>query len=183
MLIYIGGAARTGKGILVRRLLHEQRMAFLSLDVLKMGLTRGVSEYDIDPDAGPMVVGERLWPLVREMSINLMDEGVDYVVEGEMLPKHVAAFQREHPGQVQACFLGYASITPEQKLREIRSYSGLPNDWSSEYADDELLNIIRREIVFSQYLKDECTVYNLRYFDMSENFEQTLDAVVDYLLV
>jgi hypothetical protein len=183
MLVFIGGAARTGKGILVRRLLNEHRMSFLSLDVLKMGLTRGVPEFDIDPDAGGIAVGERLWPLVREMSFNLMDEGVDYVLEGEILPKDVAAFQREYPAQIKACFLGYASITPEQKLRDIRAHPGLPNDWSSEYADAELLNVIRREIVFSQYLKDECAIYNLRYFDTSKDFEQTLDAVVAYLLV
>ncbi len=42
MLLFIGGAARTGKGILVRRLLAELRLPYLSLDVLKMGLTRGV---------------------------------------------------------------------------------------------------------------------------------------------
>ncbi len=52
MLIFIGGAARTGKGILARRLLSECQLPFLSLDVLKMGLARGVPEYPIDPDAG-----------------------------------------------------------------------------------------------------------------------------------
>jgi hypothetical protein len=181
MLIYIGGAARTGKGILVRRLLHEHRMSFLSLDVLKMGLTRGVPEYDIDPDAGPIIVSERLWPLVREMSINLLGEGVDYIIEGEVLPKHVAAFQRDHPGKVKACFLGYVPITLEQKLREIRAHAGLPNDWSSEYSDPELLNVITEMIIFSQYLKDECAVYGLRYFDTSENFEQVLDAVMAFI--
>ena len=181
MLIYVGGAARTGKGILARRLLHEHRMSFLSLDVLKMGLTRGVPEYNINPDAGGIVVGERLWPLVREMSFNLMGEGVDYVVEGEILPKHVAAFQREYPAHIKACFLGYTSITPEQKLQEIRAHAGLPNDWSSDYADAELLNVIREMIVFSQYLKDECAVHNLRYFDTSQDFEQTLDAVIAYI--
>ena len=57
MLLFIGGAARTGKGMLVRRLLVERRMPYLSLDVLKMGLARGVPEYDIDPDAGGIIVG------------------------------------------------------------------------------------------------------------------------------
>ena len=64
MLLFIGGAARTGKGILVRRLLAEMHLPYLSLDVLKMGLARGVPEYAIDPDAGGMQVAERLWPLV-----------------------------------------------------------------------------------------------------------------------
>jgi hypothetical protein len=79
MLLFIGGAARTGKGILVRRLLVDRQMPYLSLDVLKMGLARGVPEYDIDPDAGGIRVAERLWPLVREMSINLLEERMDCI--------------------------------------------------------------------------------------------------------
>ena len=181
LLVFIGGAARTGKGILVRRLLVERQMSYLSLDVLKMGLTRGVPEYEIDPDAGGMLVGERLWPLVREMSLSLLAEGVDYVLEGELLPKHVAALRQEYPEQIRACFLGYTAITPEQKLRAIRSHAGHPNDWPSAYSDSALLNIIIEMIAFSHYLRDECAKYDLRYFDTSYRFVETLDQVIAYV--
>jgi hypothetical protein len=182
MLLFIGGAARTGKGILVRRLLVDRQMPYLSLDVLKMGLARGVPEYDIDPDAGGIIVGERLWPLVREMSISLLKDRVDYAIEGEILPKDVAALGRAYPSQIKACFLGYTAITPAQKLHDIRTHAGYPNDWSSEYSDSDLLNVITRMIAFSQYLLDECTTYNLRYFDTSHHFVQTLDQVVAYIV-
>ena len=181
MLLFIGGAARTGKGMLVRRLLVEMQMPFLSIDALKMGLARGVPEYGLDPDAGCIIVAEKLWPLVREMSINLLGEGVDYALEGELLPQHVDAFRHNHPSQIKACFLGYATITPTQKLHDIRTYSGHPNDWPSTYADSALLNIITREIAFSQYLVDACARYSMRYFDMSHDFLQTLDQVVAYV--
>jgi len=181
LILFIGGAARTGKGILVRRLLVERQMPYLSLDVLKMGLARGVPEYDIDPDAGGILVGERLWPLVREMSINLLAEGVDYVIEGELLPKHVAALWQAYPAQIKACFLGYTTITPEQKLHDIRTHAGHPNDWPREYSDPDLLNIITKMIEFSRYLKEECAAYHIRYFDTSHHFVETLDQVVAYV--
>jgi hypothetical protein len=181
MLLFIGGAARTGKGILVRRLLAEMQLPYLSIDVLKMGLARGVPEFGIDPDAGGMVVAEKLWPLVREMSASLLREGVDYGFEGELSPQHVAALQHEYPSQIKACFLGYATITPAQKLHEIRTHAGRPNDWPSAYADSDLLNIITREIAFSQYLMDACARNTMRYFDTSHDFVQTLDQVVAYL--
>jgi hypothetical protein len=181
MLLFIGGAARTGKGILVRRLLVDMRISYLSLDVLKMGLTRGVPEYEIDPDAGGLRVAERLWPLVREMSNNLLMDRVDYAFEGELVPKHVDALRRLYPSQIKACFLGYATISPAQKLHEIRTHAGYPNDWSSEYSDPDLLSIITREIAFSQYLMAECATYDLRYFDTSHYFVEKLDAVVAYI--
>ncbi len=180
MLIFIGGAARTGKSILSRRLLLERQMPYFSLDVLKMGLARGAPEYTIDPDGGGIAVGERLWPLVREMSINLLDEP-NYVIEGELLPKHVSVFQQEYPSQVRACFLGYTEIIPMQKLREIRTYAGLPNDWPADYSDAELLNVVEGMIAFSRYLRDECAVYGLPYFDTSSDFEHTLDSVVAHI--
>jgi len=181
MLLFIGGAARTGKGILVRRLLVERQMPYLSLDVLKMGLTRGVIEYAIDPDAGGMVVGERLWPLVREMSMSLLADQVDYAIEGEILPRYVAALRDDYPTQIKACFLGYTAITPAQKLHDIRTYAGYPNDWSSEYSDSDLLSVVTKMIDFSQYLMNECARYNLPYFDTSHNFTQTLDEVVAFV--
>jgi len=180
MLIFIGGAARTGKGMLARRLLAEMQLLFLSLDVLKMGLARGVPGYPIDPDAGGMQVAERLWPLVREMSISMLREGMDYVFEGEILPKNVDALRHTYPTQVRACFLGYSTITPTQKLHEIRTHAGHPNDWPREYTAADLLAIIEREIAFSQYVQAECARYHFRNFDMSHNFRPVLDEVAAY---
>ncbi len=82
MLFILGGAARTGKGIVAQRLLLTQRIPYLSLDVLKMGLARGLPGYPFDPNAGALIVAEQLWPVVREMSRNLIGEGVPYLLEG-----------------------------------------------------------------------------------------------------
>ena len=136
----------------------------------------------IDPDAGGMQVAERLWPLVREMSMSLLDQRADYVMEGEILPKHVGALRHAHSAQIKACFLGYSTIAPAQKLREIRTHAGYPNDWPQSYADADLLTIIAREIAFSQYLQAECARYGFRYFDTSHQFMLTLDEVVGLAL-
>jgi putative acetyltransferase len=181
VLFFIGGAARTGKGILVRRLLAEQRLPYLSLDVLKMGLARGVPEFAVDPNAGALEVAERLWPLVREMSRSLLFDRVHYVFEGEVLPKHVAGLRDAHSSQVRGCFLGYAEVAPSQKLHDIRAHANYPNDWPRDYTDAALLPIIDREIRFSRYLREECDRYGFPYFDTSHQFESTLDQVVDYV--
>ncbi len=178
MLFFIGGAARTGKGILARRLLAEMGLPYLSLDVLKMGLARGAPEYIIDPDAGAIQVAARLWPLVREMSVSLLYDQVDYVFEGEILPKDVYALRERYPSQISATFLGYVSVTPIGKLREIRAHAGYPNDWPQDYSDEDLLAIIEREIGFSKYLRAECANYNLPYWDVSQQFLARLEEVV-----
>jgi hypothetical protein len=135
----------------------------------------------MDPDAGGIAVAERIWPLVREMSRSLLFDRVQYVIEGEILPKNVAALQEEYPAQIHACFLGYPLIEPAQKLHDIRTHAGHPNDWPQEYTDSALLPIILREIAFSQYLHAECARYHLPYFDMSAQFVPTMDLVVEYV--
>jgi hypothetical protein len=114
------------------------------------------------------------------MSRSLLADGVDYVIEGELLPKHVAALAQNYPTQTKSCFLGYTTITPAQKLHHIRTHAGHPNDWSSDCADTDLLKIIRQMIEFSHYLKQECATYQLPYFDTSDRFSEILDAVVAY---
>lgn len=177
MIVFIGGAARCGKSILSRRLLAEGGLPYLSLDVLKMGLTRGMPELALDPNAGAQQVAGRLWGLVREMSESLLWDGIDYVFEGELLPKDVAALRAAHPGRVCACFLGYGHISPERKRDEIRSHAGTPNDWTLEMDDSALLTILRREIAFSRYLESECARWNFAYYDLSEQFLPVLARV------
>jgi hypothetical protein len=181
MLLFLGGAARTGKGLLSRRLLAELRVPSMSLDILKMGLARGAPEFPIDPDAGAVAVATRLWPIVREMCHNLIGEGVPYLIEGEVLPKQVAGLRDAYPSSVDACFLGYTAITPARKLRELRRHGGHSNDWPRELPDDAVLRIIEREIEFSRYLEAECRTHGFPYFDTSRDFLATQEHVVAHV--
>jgi len=181
IIIFIGGAARTGKSTLTRRLLAEDRIPYLSLDVLKMGLARGVPEYAIEPEAGAPAVAGRMWPLVREMCASLLRDRADYAFEGELLPASLAALAAANPGRVRACFLGYATIAPAAMLGRIRANAGLPNDWSAECDDDTLLAIINREIAYSQQVRAECATHAIPYFDTSDEYQTTLDRAAAYL--
>jgi hypothetical protein len=182
MLLIIGGAPRTGKGIIAGRLLVERQMPYLSLDILKMGLVNALPSLGVDPDASSIAVAEQLWPLVRAMAINMIETGVPYIIEGEILPKHVEELDQLHPGAVRACFLGYAEITPAQKLREIRTFAGHPNDWTASSPDAEVLELVENAIEFSHYLSDECARLGIAYFDTSHDFLAALDRATQYLL-
>jgi hypothetical protein len=181
MIRLIGGASRTGKGILSRRLLVQVQQPYLSLDVLKMGLANGVPTYGLDPEASSPEVAEKLWPLVHAMCVNMVESGVHYIVEGEILPKHAEELSEQYPGQIRACFLGYAEVIPEQKLQEIRQYGGHPNDWTADCPDAYVLGLVRDSIQFSRYLQSECSGRSMAYFDTSFAFADTLNWAAEYL--
>jgi hypothetical protein len=181
MVRIIGGAARTGKGILSRRLLLETQQPYLSLDVLKMGLVNGLPSFGLDPEASAITIARQLWPLVRAMAVNMVETDVHYIIEGEILPEHAHELARHYPDQIRACFLGYAEIAPRQKLAEIRAFSGHANDWMEDYTDEEILALVEENIAFSRYLREECGRLSLAYFDISEDFLEVHNRVIAYL--
>jgi hypothetical protein len=184
MLYLIGGAPRSGKSLLVRRLLAERHVPYLPIDQLMMGVARGWPDAGVDPAASDAAVGERLWPVIREMARTLLDDGLDYAIEGAQLqPAHVAAVRDLHPTAVRACFLGYADATPGKKLRAIRKHAGLPNDWIQAWAwsDAEVLAFIGRMTAHSAELRDRCAAHGLRYFEVSQDFDGSLTAALSYL--
>jgi hypothetical protein len=181
MIRILGGASRTGKGLIAQRILETCQIPYFSLDILKMGLVNTVPDFGIDPEASPIEVATRLWPLASAMIVNMIEIGSDYTVEGEILPNQTHELIQTYPGKIKACFIGYRTIRPEQKLAEIRQYAGHPNDWVQGFPDAYVLELVEEAIEFSQRLAQECEALELPYFDTSDDFPGTLDQVVAFL--
>jgi 2-phosphoglycerate kinase len=182
MLYIIGGASRTGKSMISRELMTKTGIPCFSLDVLMIGLANGLPEYGINPDDPEFRNAEKMWPILRSMLINMIETGTECIVEGyTIFPEHVNEIMSLFPEHVKSCFLGYAEINPEKKLEEIRKYSDLPNDWAKTTSDRDVLELIKRSIRYSRFLKTECEKYEILYFDQSEDFTSTKRRVIEYL--
>jgi hypothetical protein len=181
MIRILGGASRTGKGLVAHRLLEVCHIPYFNLDILKMGLVNTFPDLGIDPEASPVMVATKLWPLASAMIVNMIETGSDYTVEGEILPTQANELIQVYPGKIKACFIGYRTIRPEQKLAEIRQYAGHPNDWVQDFPDAYVLELVEEAIEFSQRLAQECEALKLPYFDTSDDFLGTLDQVVAFL--
>ncbi len=165
-----------------RRLATDLGWPLMSLDVLKMGLSRAVPFLGVDPEAPSSEVGRVMWPLVRAMVENALEAGTDYLFEGDMLfPHQVSELGAIGDGEVVACFLGYRRVAPARKLADIRRFAGLPNDWLSEHDDATILDEVRAGIATSEDLASACERHGLRYFDGSTNFEVMVDEAVAFL--
>jgi hypothetical protein len=183
VLYLLGGASRAGKSTLARRLLDTRRVPYFSLDFLTMAFANGWPEFGFDPDASAVTSGEKLWPIVRAMAVNVIEEAAthpSYLIEGDvLLPVHTAELIDAYPGAVTACYIGYTNIDPQVKLADVRRMEG---DWMASYADEAILGFIAQAVDFSRYLADECTRYHLPYFDGSGRFAAAIDDAYDFLL-
>jgi hypothetical protein len=183
MLYLVGGASRSGKTSLARRLLLRRKVPYFSLDVLMMGLAKGVPAFGVDPEASGRALGEMLWPLVRAMAANLFEEAPvhpSYLLEGvQLLPSHVAELGTGYAGQVAACFLGYGAVDPASKLEAVRRREP---GWCSHYTEAEALAFVAGEVEFSRWLQAECERCGLPYFDEPDDPAAAVAAAYDLLV-
>jgi hypothetical protein len=175
VLFIVGGAARSGKTLLARRMLSEDRVPWFSLDVLRNGLTIGAPELKLNFDHDDLEEGDRIWPIVAEMTQAISYDNLPYLLEGSCLrPSKVAdLMDRWRDRAIKAVFLGYPELTAEEKLSQIAANPSGGNDWFSPLTEAEKRSHVDRMINDSRVVREECELAGIPFFDTSHNFEET----------
>ena len=167
-------------GLISNELMKKFEIPYLSIDPIKMALHNSIPSYKLNISGSSIPVSEELWPFISVPIKNMLETGVNYIVEGEILPKHVRQLSEDLNIEIPTCFVGYSEIEPEDKVRQIRSNAGYPNDWTSKITDNELYFHVKRSIEYSNYLKKECIANQLNYIDFSSSFDKGFAEVLNY---
>lgn len=182
MLYMIGGAPRSGKTMLARRMLAEHGLAYFSVDTLIENLATTRPELGMRVSDPALKRVEVVWPTIRKVANDILKSGEDLLLEGDvLLPKHLMEFGQGADSGIRACFIGYADVDPAKKLRTIREHAAVAADWTEELDDARLLDLIGELRSFSEYLRRECCHYKIPYFDGSACFTSALREAKTYL--
>jgi len=182
LLYIIGGAPRVGKTIIAQEFLEKTNVPFLSLDLLKMSLVKGMPQAGIDPMDTSAEVAEQMWPVVRGLSITILENKREHLIEGDIiLPFHTQELTAEFPGDVRACFLGFENANPSERLSTIRRHPG-PEDWLSQFDDHEVLSMINEMIEYSKQLREDAEARGIPYFENIADYRAFKKQVLRYLV-
>jgi hypothetical protein len=182
MLYLLGGTARSGKSAAAKQFLAETGIPFFPLDCLMMGFARGLPELGVDPEDDELRVADLLWSVVKPMAVTFVEEGIDYLIEGvQVRPRHAWQLRQALPGQVRACFLGFAEADVEAKLSQIQRFGGGLDDWLRDYDDACLRHEVKRLKALSRRIRAECEEYDVPYVEVSTDLQDTVETVVAYL--
>jgi 2-phosphoglycerate kinase len=182
VIYFIAGASRAGKTYMAKVLMAKLGIPLLELDYLKMGFANGLPDYGIHPLQDEETLADLLWPYLAGMIKAIVENGDDYIVEGcYVLPRHADEARTQHPGQIRACFLGYADKRPVDKLSEVRLHGGGADDNLRDRSDAEALADIERFVSFSRYLQSECSRLGFPYFEV-RNRDEAVEAATRELL-
>lgn len=178
MLYIIGGASRSGKSILAKKILKEKLIPFFPLDGLVGMLTHSAPEHGVKHQNDFVDKSEKTWKFNKELFKYLFKTQESYLVEGDcILPIQVAELQQKYPDHIKCCFIGYPSMTTKQKLGLVRKFHSGETDWTHKHDDEAMLEMLEAMVIFSKYLQTECKKYDIQFFDVSNNFvDVQLDA-------
>ncbi|MCF7567949.1 hypothetical protein L3X37_06155 [Sabulilitoribacter arenilitoris] len=181
MLYLISGASRAGKTIVAKKLSVQKGISYLSLDWLVMGFTNGIPEYGLHDMLFPDEIAKRFWSFFKSMVESMLWSDIDYIIEGEaILPELIIELLEKHPNKLKICFLGFTNVVVSQKVKEIKQFSCEKNDWLTEKTDDYIKDHVKNMISHSKKIKTSCKKNNLKYFDVSKNFNDVIDDAIAY---
>ena len=183
MLFLVSGSSRSGKTLIAKKILADERIPYLSLDWLMMGFNDGMPDYGIHHLLWPNEIAEKMGPFLQGMIDCMLVDGIDYVIEGEaMLPRMVADLVEKHPGKIRAVFVGYTEINVEDKVALVKTHGTAENDWLTGQSDEYIRDHVGNMIAYSKMIKDECEKHGLSYLDTSEDFLGAIEMATDYLI-
>jgi len=181
MLYILGGASRSGKTLFARRAVSEKQIPYFPLDALFGALAHGAPEFGVRYEDSLMDRPVKMWKLAKHLFNVFFEEERGYLIEGDsILPSQINELIAEGK-PIKCCFLGYTELTKDEKLILVRKHHQGGVDWTKGISDDAMLKMIDEMIEFSKYLKKECAKYNIKYYDVSHDFEGAGNAAFEYL--
>lgn len=184
MLYLIGGSSRSGKTTTAKRMLAETKIPYFSLDYLMMGIANGVPEMEVNPTDGDLKNGQRLWKIVNPLMTAMVENKIDYIIEGvQLIPSHVSKFEQHYLGNVKTCFIGIAEIDIENSVEKMKFHSSMTENDGLRNLDYLQIRLeLERIKTDSTRIREECKKYNLQYFESSLNFNKTIETIIAYLI-
>ena len=183
MLFLVSGASRSGKTLIAKKILADNRIPYLSLDWLMMGFNDGMPEYGIHHLLWPNEIAEKMEPFLLGMIDRVLVDGTDYVIEGEaMLPQVVANLVEKYPDKIKVVFVGFTEINVKNKVALVKEHRDGENDWLTNESDEFIRGHIENMIAYSKMIKSGCEKHGLPYFDTSEDFLEAIQAATDFLV-
>lgn len=80
-----------------------------------------------------------------------------------------------------AIYMGYPSITPEEKLQQMRKYD-TKFDWTRNLSDEELIKFLTNNINRSRNTRDEAIKYGFEFIDTSFNREEIIKNSIETMI-
>jgi len=175
--IIIGGPCRSGKTT-ISKLYQKKGFNHYKMDSIKRGIMNNFYEGTISLIDCSDKIAYLINTIIGETKTDIIYNEESLVIDTcHLYPHDIIKYNLENEIIV---FMGYPNIDEESKLLEVRS-NDKSNIWTTQVNDEVLLSYLKEGIEFSKEIKEECRIYNLPFFDVSNNFNSSIEKSIDYI--
>ena len=172
--IYLVGPSRCGKTAAAMQLQEKYGYTHIIMDAVIETMSEiapqlGIQHGNLD--------SEVFRNFLRLYSTNLFKYTRQNVIDVEVLePSFARTMINDDESTV--IYMGYPSITPQEKLKQIREYDG-EFDWTRNLSDEELSELLSKCIETSKKLQEEAKKYGFEFIDTSFNREEVVSESIE----
>lgn len=173
MIILIGGNSSVGKTYMAQTLLEKYNMPYLSIDHLKMGLYRSGRDFGFTPMDSIEVISGKLWPILKGIIMTNIENNQHLIMEGcYILPQNVREFEKEYAKKIIPAWIGFSPKYLNERFETIVKYRNVI-EVRGDRPDPSVLS--------AYDFKTKCSEYRFPYFEITEDYEQQIQAVYRYI--
>lgn len=175
--IYLVGPSRCGKTSTATFLQNEYGYTHIIMDAVietmrdfapQLGITHGKLD------------NEEFIKFLGTYSKNLFKYTKHNIIDIEVL-EPTAAKSIIDSDESTVIYMGYPSITPQEKLEQIRK-NDTEFDWTRSLSDKELLEFLSTNIEKSKILKEDATKHGFEFIDTSFDREDVISQRIKHMI-
>lgn len=183
----IAGVPRAGKSTVSQMIAKRMGFQHISMDSIIAGIEKVFPETKIDthafvkPQKNLELISSKIAPFIRAMIDSGEYDECDYGVVidvYQLLPKDYIEFVES-----EKCGIYYflsSDVTPDEKFKILKQFD-TPNDYTYFHSDEENKRDCIEIVDISNFLKEQCVLYGLPYYETSYNRTAVLDEFVSSL--
>lgn len=205
MIYLIGGAPRSGKTTLAKKLSDKLHIPWISIDTLETVISKYVSKKDYTSSFPKNILREQTkqsndlmysqytdkeitrayirqartsWPAIEAFVASEIRNNNNFILEGHQLhPKIVSTLLKKYKNKIRAVFLGRGEA--KIIISSATSFS-TKNDWFTKKTKNKDIYpyIAQMIITYSNFFQSEAKKYKQKYFNVDKGFNKVLSIAL-----
>lgn len=185
--IIIAGVPRAGKSTVSQMIAKRMGFQHISMDSIIAGMEKVFPETKIDTDAAIdshenlMFISSKIAPFIRAMMNSGEYDECDYGVVidvYQLLPTDYVKYVKNEKCEIYY-FLS-SDVTPDERFRILKAYD-TPKDYTYYHSDEENKRDCIDIVNISNFMKEQCVLCGLPYYETSYNRETVLHEFITAL--
>lgn len=182
--IIISGVPRAGKSTISKIIAKQKGYQHISMDSIIAGIEKVFPETKIDTDASIepkenlKFISSKIAPFIRAMMESGEYDECDYGViidVYQLLPQDYKKFVENEKCEIYY-FLS-SDVTPNERYQILKTYD-TSNDYTYYHSDEANMRDCIDIVAISNFIKKQCILYDLPYYETSHNRESIIEDFV-----